>query len=109
MRYSLTSLGLSVACLTFLLLLTGFQQRHPFSSNLKITLWAQQPLLKNPVAISHDRQGRLYASEANRRKSTDLDVRNMKGLEPIPWPALDYSLESVEQRRILLKKIPGPC
>ena len=109
MRRSLTSFGLSVACITILILFTGINTPQAVPNKLKITLWAQQPFLKNPVAISHDRQGRLYASEANRRKSTDLDVRNMKGLEPIPWPALDYSLESVEQRRELLKEYLDPA
>ena len=28
----------------------------------------------------------------------------MKGLEPYPWPALDYSLQSVDQRRALLRE-----
>ena len=108
MRRSLAVFGLCVASFTLLVLLTGFNKHQTLPPQLKITLWAQQPFLKNPVAISHDRKGRLYASEANRRKSTDLDVRNMKGLEPIPWPALDYSLESVEQRRALLKEYLDP-
>ncbi|MBX2818915.1 MAG: HEAT repeat domain-containing protein [Rhodothermaceae bacterium] len=109
MLRSFTGPVLSVAGLAILILLTGFQKRNPELPDLKITIWAKQPFLKNPVAISHDRQGRLYVSEANRRKSTDLDVRNMKGLEPIPWPALDYSLESVEQRRELLKEYLDPA
>ena len=105
----LTHLGISVICLTILLLLPGYTKQDVPKSPLNINLWAQQPQLKNPVAISHDPQGRLYVSEANRRKSVDLDVRNMKGLEPVPWPALDYSLESVEQRRALLKEYLDPA
>ncbi len=74
------------------------------SSNpdVSVSLWAKEPMLKNPVAISHDNQGRIYATEANRRKSTDLDVRNMRGLKPIPWPVVDYSIQSVAQRREVL-------
>ena len=98
-------------CFLGVLILTGFYSTRSgffFYNNLEVSLWAKQPMLKNPVAISHDHQGRLYVTEANRRKSTDLDVRNMKGLEPIPWPALDYSLTSVEERRTLLKTYFDP-
>ena len=94
------------------LLLAGFyriQQTDVFSpEDLVVALWAKQPMLKNPVAISHDNQGRLYATEANRRKTVDLDVREMKGLEPVPWPALDYSIQSVEQRREVIKTYLDP-
>ncbi len=79
------------------------------SDSLIVTLWARQPMLKNPVALSHAPDGRLFVTEANRRKSTDLDVRNMKGLRPVPWPALDYSLDSVEQRRQLLREYLDPA
>ena len=105
-------LWLPMFCLLTLLLLSAFQHANkdfPIPLNdLEVTLWAKQPLLKNPVALTHDREGRLYVTEANRRKSVDLDVRNMKGLEPIPWPALDYSLQSVEERRQLLKEYFNP-
>ncbi|CAN0359008.1 unnamed protein product, partial [Laminaria digitata] len=78
------------------------------NSAIDVSVWAKQPMLKNPVAISHDSQGRLYATEANRRKSTDLDTRSMRGLEPLPWPVVDYSLQSVEQRREAIRKYLAP-
>ena len=96
--------GLVFVCI---LLTTAFFQRTstpPDEPTLEVTLWAQQPMLRNPVAISHDPMGRLYATEANRRRSVDLDVRGMRGLEPYPWPALDYSIQSVDQRRAILRE-----
>ena len=106
-------LWLPLLCLLALITLSAFSNNSkdtPLSiNNLQVTLWAKQPMLKNPVAISHDPEGRLYVTEANRRKSVDLDVRNMKGLEPVIWPALDYSLQSVEERRTLLKKYFDPA
>ena len=75
---------------------------------LEVSVWAQQPMLKNPVAISHDPQGRLFASESNRRRSTDLDIRFMNGLEPVPWQVLDWTLQSVEERQALLRTYLSP-
>lgn len=71
---------------------------------LEVSLWAKQPMLQNPVGISLDRDGRVYATEANRRRTADLDVRGMGGLTPVIWPALDYAIQSVEERRAILRE-----
>jgi len=72
---------------------------------VEISTWAEQPLLKNPVAISHDPQGRLYVTETRRRASEDLDIRRMQGLEPYPWQIEDWSMESSEERRANIKRL----
>ncbi|MEM8487610.1 MAG: PVC-type heme-binding CxxCH protein [Bacteroidota bacterium] len=82
--------------------------RTPANPDISVELWAKEPMLKNTVAISHDNKGGIYATEANRRKSTDLDSRNMRGLEPLPWPVIDYSIQSVAQRREVLREYLAP-
>lgn len=95
----LTLCGVLILTASTILIDTPPDRKNP---GIEVSLWAKDPMLKNPVALSHDAQGRVYVTEANRRKSADLDVRTMRGLEPIPWPALDYSIQSVEQRREVL-------
>lgn len=75
---------------------------------IEVSLWASQPMLKNPVGLTHDPDGRIYVTEANRRKSADLDVRNMRDLEPLPWPVIDYSIQSVAQRREVIHRYLAP-
>ncbi len=99
--------GLVTVCILLgLTVISSFTQRkqYPKNPDITVSLWAKQPMLKNPVALSHDRKGRIYVTESNRRKSVDLDVRSMRGLDPLPWPALDYSIQSVEQRREVIHK-----
>ena len=42
--------------------------------SLKLTLWAKQPMLKNPVALSFDNQGRLFVVETARRGTVDVEL-----------------------------------
>ena len=106
------SLLWGLTLVVFLLFNTLFTSRpleaQPASPDLEVNVWARQPMLRNPVAISHDPMGRLYATEANRRRSVDLDVRGMKALEPYPWPVLDYSIQSVDQRRAIIREYLAP-
>ncbi len=98
---------LSVFVVSVLLISCTRLNQGPKSSGSEITIstWAQQPLLKNPVAISHDPEGRLYVTETQRRASEDLDIRRMPGLEPYPWQIEDWSMESTEQRRENIKRL----
>lgn len=98
------------SALTILLILASFLMPKDLGKDpkpyhkLEVTQWAKEPMLQNPVGISLDRDGRVYATEANRRRTADLDVRGMGGLEPVIWPALDYSIQSVEERRTVLRE-----
>ncbi len=95
---------------TLLLVLLFAAGRPPghLPTDLEISVWAQHPMLKNPVALSHDPAGRLYVTETNRRRSEDLDVRFMRDLSPIPWPVLDLTLEAVDDRRALVTTYLAP-
>ncbi|MFK7922434.1 MAG: PVC-type heme-binding CxxCH protein [Bacteroidia bacterium] len=59
-----------------------------------LSLWAPGPLLKNAVAISFDATGAAYVSETQRRKSSDLDIRDHRD-----WMTEEIGLESLEDTR----------
>ncbi|MEO8426397.1 MAG: hypothetical protein ABI651_04715 [Verrucomicrobiota bacterium] len=41
----------------------------------EVSLWAREPMLKNPVALSFDDLGRLHVVETARRSAVDIDIR----------------------------------
>ena len=45
---------------------------------LEATLWASDPMLANPVAISIDEKGRVYVAECWRRHTSTLDIHMRK-------------------------------
>ena len=57
---------------------------------LKVKLWAAEPMLANPNALSVDEQGRVYVSEANRFKGGVIDVRSTMN-----WLEEDIASKSV--------------
>lgn len=60
----------------------------------RLKLWAPGPLISNAVAISIDNQGVAYVSETQRRKSSDLDIRQHRD-----WMVEDISLQTIEETR----------
>ncbi len=48
------------------------------ASGLQASLWASDPLLANPVAISIDERGRIYVAECHRRHTSTLDIHMRK-------------------------------
>lgn len=64
-----------------------------------LTLWAPGPLISNAVAISIDNQGVAYVSETQRRKSSDLDIRQHRD-----WMVEDISLQTIEETREFHKR-----
>ncbi len=67
---------------------------------LQLDIWAQEPLLANPVAFSFDNKGRAWVAETNRRKSSYLDIRSFPD-----WVPDSLALRSVEERVAFLKKM----
>lgn len=67
----------------------------PNPHGFKMSLWAREPLLTNPVALSFDDQGRLYVVETNRRGTVDLDIRAHKD-----WAYDDLHNQSIAQLRL---------
>ncbi len=65
-------------------------------------LWAAEPMLANPVAISFDERGRLYVTETHRYRTSALDIRD--------YPALlerDLASQTVADRTKLMTEAFG--
>ncbi len=50
--------------------------RMRFPDGLKISLWAAEPMLANPVAFNFDEKGRIFIAETYRYRSSVLDIRD---------------------------------
>ncbi len=71
------------------------------ADGLEMNLWAPGPLLSNAVALTFDNQGIAYVSETQRRKSSDIDIRQHPD-----WMVEDIGLQTIEDTRAFhLKKL----
>ena len=73
------------------------------SSGLEVSVWAENPLVASPVAISFDEQGRAYVTRVRRRKISSLDLRNHRA-----WVKHDLSIRSLEDKLAFYQKAMGP-
>lgn len=78
-------------------------QLVPRTDELAIELWAREPMLKNPVAIALDRNGRLYTVEAARRGTVDIDIRAHK-----TWVLDDLDNQSIADIRDFFRRRMAP-
>jgi len=79
---------LSVPLLVCLLAVSAAPQETPeqeaarrklqVAEGVQVSLWASDPLLANPVAISLDEKGRIYVAECWRRHTSTLDIHMRK-------------------------------
>jgi quinoprotein glucose dehydrogenase len=72
-------------------------------SGLEVSVWAENPLVASPVAISFDGQGKAYVTRVRRRKISSLDLRNHRA-----WVKHDLSIRSLEDKLAFYKKAMGP-
>ena len=70
---------------------------------LNMELWAREPLLKNPVALSFDEKGRLYVVETARRGTVDIDIRAHKD-----WVKEDLGSDSIPRQVELFREWMSP-
>ncbi|HRE80948.1 MAG TPA: HEAT repeat domain-containing protein [Opitutaceae bacterium] len=68
-------------------------------SGLKADLWAAEPLLGDPVALSFDRRGRLYVSEHHRNRHGTEDTREHRY-----WLEDDLAARTVDDRLAYMKR-----
>jgi quinoprotein glucose dehydrogenase len=66
--------------------------------DLKAEVWAAEPLLENPVAMSFDNAGRAYVAETHRRRTSVPDIRKFD-----EWRVENLALRSVEERVAFFK------
>lgn len=72
-------------------------------NGLEISLWAREPMLKNPVALSFDHLGILYVVETARRSTVDIDIRSHK-----EWVVEDLANQSVDDLRQFFRRKMAP-
>ena len=72
------------------------------ADGFKVSLFAHEPQLLNPVAFCLDEQGRIYVSETGRYRSSTLDVRHY-----MDWFLDDLACRSVEDRSAMIRKYLG--
>ncbi len=69
---------------------------------LRVDVWAAEPLLENPIALSFDAQGRAFVAVTERRRTSVPDIRKHED-----WQIENLSLRTVEARIAFLKtKMP---
>lgn len=68
-------------------------------AGMKVDLWAAEPMLANPVALSIDEKGRVFVAETHRLGSSVLDIRNYMFLLDD-----DLASRSVEDRLAMCRK-----
>ncbi|WP_347329894.1 HEAT repeat domain-containing protein [Marinimicrobium locisalis] len=73
------------------------------AEGLSVNLWAPEKLLADPVAISVDYQGRLWAAITNRSNNSEFDIRGYPDWE---FPSVGF--ETVGDRRDFLRQELAP-
>lgn len=68
-------------------------------AGMKVDLWAAEPMLANPVALSIDERNRVFVAETHRLGSSVLDIRNYMFLLDD-----DLASRSVEDRLAMCRK-----
>lgn len=68
-----------------------------------LSLWAREPMLRDPVAISVDDLGRVYVVETARRSTVDIDIRSHPS-----WIVEDLSNQSVQDLRQFFRRRMAP-
>ncbi len=67
---------------------------QPIPGKLYLTTWAPTGHLKNPVALTFDRQGRCYVAQTQRREKGEFQVRT----DPLHRVIPDHAFITVEDR-----------
>lgn len=67
------------------------------AEGLSASIWGIDSLVKSPIAIDMDDQGRLYYTTTNRQKNSEFDIRGHSD-----WEVRSISLQTVEDRRKFL-------
>ncbi len=83
------------------------QEEKPYrpliERGLEQTLWAREPMLANPVALSFDDHGALYVVETLRRGSVDIDIRAHKS-----WVLEDLASDTYQSQVDAFKRWMAP-
>ncbi len=96
---------IKISAVLFSINLSAESQEATLVTNkkLEVSLWAKEPILKNPVALSFDNQGKLYVVETARRSTVDIDIRAHK-----EWIIDDLANQSVDDLRHFFRTKMAP-
>ena len=75
----------------------------PSPRGLRMTEWARDPQLQDPVALAFDRFGRLYVVETARRSSVDIDIRAHR-----EWLLEDLANQTIDDTREFFRRQMSP-
>ena len=78
-------------------------RKFTVAPGLKVDLFAAEPDVRNPVAISIDERGRVFVVESDRRRSSVFDIRGHKD-----WLESDFSFRTVSNRADFLRAQVSP-
>lgn len=78
-------------------------RKFTVAPGLKVDLFAAEPDVRNPVALSIDGRGRVFVVESDRRRSSVFDIRGHKD-----WLEADFSFRTVRERAEFLKQQVSP-
>ena len=73
------------------------------ADGLTLSLWANDSLVADPVALDVDDQGRVYYTRTNRRKQSEFDIRAHQD-----WEIASLKMQTVEDRRAFLRTTLTP-
>ena len=78
-------------------------RKFTVAPGLRVNVWAEEPLLANPVAFTFDDKGRAFVVETYRRRTSVPDIR--KNME---WLLDSLAMRTVEDRIGFLKNTLAP-
>ena len=73
------------------------------TSGLQLRKWSGDVNVPDPVAVTVDPNGVVYATQTTRRKQDDLDIR-----EHPQWIPFDIALEDIDQKKAFLHDVLAP-
>ncbi|MCE7056723.1 HEAT repeat domain-containing protein [Algoriphagus sp. AGSA1] len=73
------------------------------SPGLKLSLWAVDSLVYDPISIQVTDDGSLYYTRTNRQKNSEFDIRGHQD-----WEIESISLQTIEEKRAFLQKTLSP-
>ena len=85
-----------------------------FDAGMKVELWANEPLLANPVSFATDERGRWFIAESYRQEGRSVDGKPVPGgvvdnRGHMNWLDADISSRSTDERLAMMHKFfPDP-
>jgi len=73
------------------------------ADGLKLSLWAVDSLVYDPISIQVTDDGNLYYTRTNRQKNSEFDIRGHQ-----EWEIESISLQTIQEKRTFLQKTLSP-